>query len=101
MASRATTRYWGGGAWVEQTGRGGEVVNFAPHDGHVYGYVHHGSDQTPWPIDTKRIAHRVDESIDDAESIDNVLIVWVAPLEGRSPTVVVGWYRNATVFRNL
>ena len=87
----------GGGAYVNQRKKGGEVCNFEPLGGYVHGFV-----QSPGKtIDTKRIAHRVGESIDDAESIDNVLIVWVAPLKGRAPTVVVGWYRNATVFRNL
>ena len=87
----------GGGAWVEQTGRGGEVCNFEPHDGHVHGFVR-ARGKT---IDIRRIARRVSEPIDDVDSIDNVLIVWVAPRMGRSPTVVVGWYRNATVFRDL
>ena len=87
----------GGGAYPNQTGQAGEVCNFEPHDGYVHGFVHPPGKT----IDIKRIAHRVDESIDDAESIDNVLIVWVAPLKGGAPTVVVGWYRNATVFHNL
>ena len=87
----------GGGAYVEQTGRGGEVLNFASHGGHVYGFV-----QSPGKaIDIRRIARHVGESIDDAESISNVLIVWVARRKDLSRTVVVGWYRNATVFRDL
>ena len=81
----------GGGSFVETEERGGEVCNFEPHDGFVYGYVQ----PTGKTIDTKRIAGH------DAESIDNVLIVWTAPLNGRFRRVVVGWYRNATVFREF
>ena len=81
----------GGGSFVETEERGGEVCNFEPHDGFVYGYVRPPGKT----IDTKRIAGY------DAESIDNVLIVWTAPRDGQSPTVVVGWYRNATVFRGF
>ena len=81
----------GGGSFVETEERGGEVCNFEPHGGFVHGYVRPPGKT----IDTKRIAGH------DAESIDNVLIVWTAPRNGRSPTVVVGWYRNATVFREF
>lgn len=81
----------GGGSFVETEERGGEVCNFEPHDGFVYGYVRPPGKT----ISTKRIAGH------DAESVDNVLIVWTAPLNGRSPTLVVGWYRNATVFRGF
>ena len=81
----------GGGSFVETEERGGEVCNFEPHGGFVHGYVRPPGKT----IDTKRIAGH------DAESIDNVLIVWTAPRYGRSPTVVVGWYRNATVFRGF
>ena len=81
----------GGGSFVETEGRGDEVCNFQPHDGFFYGYV-----KSPGgTISTERIAGH------DTESIDNVLIVWTAPLNGRSPTVVIGWYRNATVFREF
>ncbi len=32
------------------------------------------------------------------EDVDNVLVIWCAKLEGRG-TVVVVWYKNATVYR--
>lgn len=79
----------GGGAHVEKQGHGVEVCNFCDHEGFVYGYV-----KTPGKkLDMMRIAG------DDSASIDDVLIVWTAPAGGRAPAVVVGWYKNATVFR--
>ncbi len=86
----------GGGAWVEKKGWGGEIINFASHDGHVHGFVQAGE-----TMNIERIARRVGKTIDGAEFIDKVLIVWIAPRMGQSPTVVIGWYRNATVFREL
>lgn len=80
----------GGGAHVEKEGHGHEVCNFCNHEGFVYGYV-----KSPGKnLDVKRIAGH------DSESVDGVLIVWTAPVNGRAPAVVVGWYKDATVFRS-
>ena len=79
----------GGGAYVEKEGRGHEVCNFCDHGTLVYGYV-----QTPGKnLDIERIAGH------DADSVGGVLIVWTAPVGGQAPAVVVGWYKDATVFR--
>ena len=79
----------GGGAFVKKEGRGHEVCNFRHHDGFVYGYV-----ESPGKnLDIRRIAGH------ESDSVDGVLIVWTAPLNGRAPAVVVGWYKDATVYR--
>ena len=79
----------GGGAFVEREGRGHEVCNFYDHEGFVYGYV-----ESPGKnLDIKRIAGH------ESDFVDGVLIVWTAPLNGQAPAVVVGWYKDATVYR--
>ena len=79
----------GGGAFVEKEGRGHEVCNFSEHNGFVYGYV-----ETPGTnLDIGRIVGH------ESDVAEGVLIVWTAPLNGRAPAVVVGWYKDATVYR--
>ena len=68
----------------------GEVCNFRPYGGRLYGYA------SAWPhgtIDISRLgADREDRHV------DGVNVVWTAthPSGGK---VIVGWYKNATVFR--
>ena len=69
-----------------------EVHNFHPHRGHVYGYV-------------AAVAHSINiENLgatdSDQESVGGVDVIWTAPSinGGRD---VVGWYRDARVFRYL
>jgi hypothetical protein len=35
-----------------------------------------------------------------AEYVSGATVIFVAPLRGRSPHVIVGWYRNATIYRS-
>lgn len=76
--------------WVQEHGTAHERLNFKPRHGRCFGYAplagidiqkHFGADA-------------------DAEFIDGVDVVWAAlrpkPLGG---LVIVGWYRNARVFR--
>lgn len=87
----------GGGAWVKKNEHGLEVCNFLDHEGTIYGFVKPPGDA----IDIKRIAQNgMQNTVNrDTESIEGVLIVWTAPLRGHAPTVVVGWYRDATVYQ--
>jgi len=69
---------------------GHEVCNFTPSRGKVYGFV-----QSPGQIAVERLgASRKD---DRAES---VTVVWTASPD-TGGTAIVGWYTNATVFREL
>lgn len=77
----------GGGEYVTLNNTGHEVCNFAPHRGQFYGYVQ----SVGAGIDIDRLGAE-----DDAESVDNISVVWTAKRPGVG-TVVVGWYRNATV----
>lgn len=80
----------GGGAYVKKEGRGHEICNFSPSGNKLYGYVQPHGEQ----IDIERIGAN-----SDADSLSGVTVVWTAtrPTGG---TTVVGWYSNATVFRN-
>lgn len=79
----------GGGAYVRMHGYGFEIFNFLPMQGLNYGFV-----QCKGKIRIERLG-----ASDDADSIDNVLVVWVAKApEGGAR--LIGWYNNATVFRN-
>lgn len=75
-----------GGAWKKK----GEVFNFRPVKGRVYGYVQ----PTGRTINLERVAG---ESVD--ETLDDVLVIFFASHPHGLGQVIVGWYRNATVHR--
>lgn len=85
----------GGGAFVAEHGFGHEIFNFRPFEGAVFGYAQPPGRKDKWS-DAKINLTRLDASAD--ESVSGVLAVWVstAPTGG---AFVVGWYKNATVFR--
>ena len=67
---------------------GHEVCNFSVVRGHVYGYVQPTGQIKIEKLDAKK----------EDEFISGVTVVWTAgPATGG--TAVVGWYKNATVFR--
>ena len=70
---------------------GHEVCNFTNNKGTVYGYVQ--------PVGDSIKIEKLGASKKD-EAIDGVTVVWTAGPESGG-TVVVGWYEDATVFRNL
>ena len=79
----------GGGSYVNEEGRGNEICNFSPRRNFLYGYVQPPGAQ----IDIDRIGASPGD-----DSVSRVTVVWTAtrPTGG---TVVVGWYKDATVFR--
>lgn len=84
--------YPGGFKWAAKHGWGGEVYNFRSVDGRCYGHVE--------VLDHSIHIENLGASR-DAPSIDGVLVVWTAPDPSpRRGRIVVGWYRNATVYRN-
>ncbi len=81
----------GGGAYVTQEGRGHEVCNFTEDRNTFYGYVQPAGEQ----IKIERLgAGKLDEEI------SGVTVVWTANRPDGG-TVVVGWYKDATVYRNF
>lgn len=83
----------GGGKWVAEHETGHEVCNFlACGDGYVYGHVEtsHGKMDRNIRIET------IGGAGDFVEGID---VIWTATDPDERGRKVVGWYRNATVFR--
>jgi len=75
----------GGGKFVAAHGYGHELLNFCPYKGKMYGFA-------TLPHGTIRLEKL--EAPKGAESVDGVLVIWVAKSR------IVGWYKNATVYRH-
>ena len=89
-------RIYGGGAFNKKN-IGHEVCNFSRAHGCVYGYVRPPGKEKKGgkEIGIKRLGVGK-----EAKSISGVTVVWTALRKDVGP-VVVGWYRNATVYRKL
>ena len=72
--------------YVKRHGFGHEMFNFAPSGGKMYGTA-------PFPPPGSVNVEKLGASKGD-ESVSGVLVVWV------SRSVIVGWYKNATVYRH-
>ncbi len=86
-----------GGAYVAEHGFGHEIFNFQPFQGAVYGYAQPKRGKGDW-ADARVNLKRLGASAED-KSVPGVLAIWVAT----SPSggaFVVGWYTNATVYRD-
>jgi len=78
-----------GGSYIAEHGTGGEVTNFLKQGEYCYGYVPpHGDLALERIGGTRR-----------TDTLSNVTVVWVST-SGRFGFVIVGWYKNATVFRH-
>lgn len=86
----------GGGGFPRTEGYCGEECNFVPgDDGYVYGHF----ETIKGKLDRQvRIENLGADRGDDF--IDGVDIVWTAPELGNDPRVVVGWYRDARLYRH-
>lgn len=82
-----------GGDYVDQNQTGHEIFNFKPIGNRYYGNVHPTHNGQ---INFNRIYDNIDN---EAGSVQGVLVIWCATAPG-SGIVVVGWYKNAEVFRN-
>lgn len=97
--NRKSDQITGGGSYVAEKGMGHEVCNFYRHKGNVYGYVQPARGQRPVSAGTIKLENVVDSHASrDDEYIEGVLVIWTAT-RPEGGTVVVGWYKNATVFR--
>lgn len=86
---RAGDQISGGGSYVNKEGRGHEVCNFSADHATLYGYV-----ETPGKqIDLERLGARSGQ-----DSLSGTTVVWTATRPSGG-TVIVGWYKDATVFR--
>ncbi|MDP3786736.1 MAG: DUF3883 domain-containing protein [Candidatus Omnitrophota bacterium] len=80
----------GGGKFVSKHGFGWEVYNFQPLSGRMYGYV-----QPTGKIHIERLG-----APKDSNKIDHILVIWTARDYSHGGVFIVGWYRDATVYRN-
>jgi hypothetical protein len=81
-----------GGTYVDENNTGLEIFNFKPIGNTYYGNVNPTHDGQ---INLNRIYKNIDN---ESDCLNGVLVIWcaTAPEVG---TVVVGWYKNAEVFR--
>lgn len=85
----------GGGGFPVAEGYCGEECNFVPcDDGFVYGHF----ETIKGGKDRQVRIERLGASPSD-DHVDGVDIVWTAPTKGNDPRTVVGWSRNATLYR--
>lgn len=83
----------GAGSHVDFYRDGGEVFNFKPIRGQLYGFVRIGSGHG---LRIQRLgAKRKDVSV------DNITVVFFSRNPQTGGQYIVGWYRNATVFRKI
>lgn len=80
----------GGGSYVKKEGRGHEVCNFLSYAGKIYGYVQPSGEQ----IDISRLGAQPSE-----DCINGVTVIWTAN-HPQGGSVIIGWYKNATIHRN-
>ena len=79
----------GGGYFVPVYGYGHEIYNFLPWNGTMYGFV-----EVKGELLIERIGART-----FAPSVPRILVVWVARDPNVGGTYIVGWYKDATVYR--
>lgn len=93
---RALDKPINGGSYVKENEDAYEKYNFKEENGYYYGFVetkHHGeSDFNQLHIE------KIDESFKNKDHIEHVLVVLCAKPHVGS-TVIVGWYKDATVYR--
>ena len=86
----------GGGKWVDEHESGGEVCNFVScPDGYVYGHV-----ETSKGTVERRIRIELLGADPGDNYVNGVTVVWTATDPDSGGRRIVGWYRNARVFRN-
>lgn len=79
-----------GGKYIAEYNDGGECYNFFDYNGKCYGYFMHYGD--------KLNIDRIEGCKVKNDFVDDVLVVWVAKPDNK-PNVIVGWYKNARVYR--
>jgi tetratricopeptide (TPR) repeat protein len=68
-----------------------ESFNFQDYNGKCYGYVSNRGDSLH--------LEKFEDVTVEADSIDNVLVIWVSKQVETGKYVIVGWYKNATLYR--
>ena len=79
-----------GGSYIEENEDGGESYNFQDYNGNCYGYV--------MLYGNMALEKHFEGVASNQSSVNDVLVIWVATNKD-SETRIVGWYKNATVYR--
>lgn len=66
-----------------------ESYNFQDYDGKCYGYVSNRGESLH--------LEKFEDVTAEADSVDNVLVIWVSKQIKTGKYVIVGWYKNATL----
>lgn len=88
----------GGGKHVDSEGWGGEMFNFKSFKSKLYGYVQPKIDKkydNPSTIKLEKI-----DGLKTDEKLENVTVVFTAKEPHKGGTYIIGWYKNATVYRH-
>ena len=88
----------GGGKYVDRMGWGGEMLNYKSFANNLYGYVQPKIDKkynNPSTIKLEKLG-----ASDTDEDFSGVTVVWTATDPDNGGTYIVGWYKNATVYRH-
>lgn len=76
--------------YIKNNGTGNEQYNFLPSDGYCYGYA---------PVPSLDLTNLGGDK--DSEKLNNVTVIFFSRDKNRGEAYIVGWYRNATVYRSL
>ena len=93
-----------GGRYVGDTGSAGEQYNFLNRsDGYTIGFAEPGFTAGGYEKGKQRQIHieKINEIATDKDQISNVMVIMCAKSPIINKTVIVGWYDNATVYRNV
>lgn len=90
-----------GGDYVKKTHDAAEKFNFLPIEfGDARLCVGHVETKSTNGVDSNQLhVEKIEGGLKEYDVIDNVLVIWCARQDTDNRTVVVGWYRNADVFR--
>lgn len=81
---------YNGGKYVDINKEGGEIYNFQDFNGNCYGYV--------MLYGNMALEKHFENVSSNQAYIDDVLVIWVATNKNKE-TRIVGWYKNARVYR--
>ncbi|TKS59719.1 MAG: hypothetical protein EWM72_01904 [Nitrospira sp.] len=85
----------GGASFIKDKGWGNEIYNFRRYKGRFYGGLFPGRFKKRYKdINISNIG-----VLPDHDKIHGVTVIWTAPRRPSGGTFVVGWYKNATVYR--
>src|SRR5690606_36216174 len=83
----------GAGSYVEENADGGEVCNFLPISGKYYGYARIQGNRS---LRLENLGAEMEDA-----SISGILIVLFAKNPETGGHYIVGWYDNATLYREI